>query len=75
MLPTHLAKPATRLYARLRCEARSFTIPSRSFTSKPAPVDLAYDKLVPPNGNATETPLVIMHGLLYVYTPLAHSDD
>ncbi len=75
MFTVHLAKPATRLWAKLLSGSRSFTIPSRTFTSKPAPVDLVYDKLVPPDGNETETPLVIMHGLLYVLILLDYSDD
>lgn len=31
------------------------------------PVDLKYDKHIPPDGNETENPLVILHGLLWVY--------
>lgn len=30
------------------------------------PVNLHFDKLVPKNGNETDRPLVILHGLLYV---------
>lgn len=34
--------------------------------SRIAPVDLRFDKHIPPNGSETENPLVIMHGLLSV---------
>ncbi|PCH42515.1 alpha/beta-hydrolase [Wolfiporia cocos MD-104 SS10] len=44
--------------------ARNIARPSaRRFVSSIAPVPLAYDKLVPLNGNATDQPLVILHGL------------
>ena len=39
---------------------------TRSFASQASTVPLKFDKLVPPNGNETERPLVIMHGFLYV---------
>ena len=61
---------STRITTQLRVKAPRRTClawaASRTFSSKPTPVDLAFDKHVPPNGNETETPLVIMHGLLYV---------
>lgn len=31
-------------------------------------VKLAYDECIPPNGNRTNSPLVILHGLLFVIT-------
>lgn len=37
---------------------------ARHFSSVVAPVELRYDKYIPPNGNETENPLVIAHGLL-----------
>ncbi len=38
----------------------------RAISSAVHPVNLEYDKLVPSNGNQSEAPLVILHGLLYV---------
>lgn len=35
-----------------------------------SPVELHYDKVVPPDGNETSKPLVILHGLLYVLISL-----
>ena len=37
----------------------------RPLTGVPS-VRLDYDKYIPPNGNETERPLVILHGFLYV---------
>ena len=36
-------------------------------SSSVSPVELHYDKVVPPDGNETDRPLVILHGLLYVF--------
>lgn len=39
---------------------------SRAVSSAVTPVELRYDKVVPPDGNETDKPLVILHGLLCV---------
>ena len=36
----------------------------RFSSTKSQTVNLAYDRIVPANGNATKQPLVILHGLL-----------
>ena len=40
---------------------------SRRCMSTIRPVDLPFEKYLPSNGNATDQPLVILHGLLYVH--------
>ncbi|KAH9925480.1 alpha/beta-hydrolase [Amylocystis lapponica] len=60
-----LALPCTRsrsLLPNLSHLART-NQPFRQASSASSPVPLAYDKLVPPDGNETEQPLVIIHGL------------
>ena len=39
---------------------------TRTVSSVTKPVELHYDKVIPPDGNATDRPLVILHGLLCV---------
>ncbi len=40
---------------------------TRAASSVVKPVELHYDKVIPPDGNATDRPLVILHGLLYAF--------
>ncbi|KAH9916177.1 alpha/beta-hydrolase [Fomitopsis serialis] len=42
---------------------RKYSLRSHSAAESIAPVNLHYDKLVPKDGNATDRPLVILHGL------------
>jgi hypothetical protein len=62
----HISKGCFALYGTASSARAAFTVSLRRMMStRPgSTVDLEYDKLVPPNGNATDNALVIMHGLL-----------
>ncbi len=45
---------------RVRCG----TLQTRAASSQVKPIELHFDKVVPPDGNETQNPLVILHGLL-----------
>ncbi|KAI0359938.1 alpha/beta-hydrolase [Trametes cingulata] len=60
--------PSSLTSAFLRHSSRSFrtcavVLQIRSVSSGVKPVELHFDKVVPPDGNATRNPLVILHGL------------
>ena len=55
--------------------ARPSRIQARLASTAISPVELHYDKVVPPDGNETEKPLVILHGLLYVSAILPRSNE
>lgn len=67
--PTVMPRPtpsASTLYRhalqarRVRCG----TLQTRAVSSQVKPIELHFDKVVPPDGNETQNPLVILHGLL-----------
>lgn len=67
--PTVMPRPtpsASTLYRhalqarRVRCG----TLQTRVVSSQVKPIELHFDKVVPPDGNETQNPLVILHGLL-----------
>lgn len=55
--------------------ARPSRTQARLASTAISPVELHYDKVVPPDGNETEKPLVILHGLLYVSAILPRSNE
>ena len=64
---THIMLRLTLLSPAFRCRPK--TVPAgmlqcRAISSQVKPVELHFDKVVPPDGNETRNPLVILHGLL-----------